>query len=1700
MDGFYITDRRGCFLEVNDTYCQMSGFIRSELLTMRIHDVVIKEKAVEITSHIQSIVEQVHDRFESQHRKKDGSVFEVEVSVQFKPVDGGRFVTFVHDISERKKRDLLLRQSEERQRLLSETMLQGVVHQDTTGKIISMNPAAERILGKTREQFLGSSSVKVEHDTIREDGSIFPGNEHPAMVTLQTGSSFQNVIMGVFNPNRNEYRWISIDSVPLFRTGEKLPYEVYTIFEDITERKKAEEAIAASEKEFRLLTESMPQIVWTTTAEGQNTYFNHKWTEYTGLTLQESYGNGWNKPFHPEDQQLAWDAWQNAVQHNAPYMIQCRLRRYDGVYRWWLMHGVPVIDKNGTITKWYGTCTDIDEMKNAGDLILQNEELLRSVIENVNSGVALIDDTGKFVVYNPVFLTLFGLSPDSTIKNVNDQDWSQWQVFDENKNLLHVDDHPVRKAAMTKKVVKNQLVAMKFPSGIDYIWMMISAEPLLKEDGTIDKIICTYHDITDSKQAEELIKESGQRYKSLFQDNYSVMLLIQPETGEIIDANPTACNYYGWVKAEICAMKISDINMLSQQEVLAEIDKAKQEERNHFFFRHRLASGEIRDVEVYSGPIRFGEAIMLYSLVHDITDRKKAEEALLNSERKLAEIYSTMSEGLAIHELVFDDKGLAIDYIITEVNPAYEKITGLKLGEEKGRKATERYEVEKAPFIDIYAQVEATGKSITFESYFPPIDKYFDISAFTPGKGKFVTIFRDISKQKLSEELLCQSEEKFRNLVFDMEVGVLLNNPKSEIILANPKAMELLGLTEDEITGKTPFDPDWRPIHEDGSPFPGETHPAAVVIATRKAVKNVVMGIYQPLRGDHAWFLINAQPQLDDKGKLLQVVTTFVDISDLREAQRELKESELRLKFHFENSPLGVVEWDNNFVVTQWSVEAEKIFGYTKEESIGKPVGDLNLIYEEDLPIVNHAMQRLTSGEEDTVVSSNRNVTKSGSIITAVWYNSILFDEKGEMKSVMSLVQDITAKKQAEEALMESEYLFRESQRAAFIGSYKTNFMTGHWESSEVMDQIFGIDTTYEKSVEGWLDIIHPDDRELMNQYLQEEVVGKMLPFNKEYRILRKNDGEMRWIHGMGKVGFDESNNLNSLVGTIQDIHDRKLKEEALRKMNKTLAALSKSSQIMAQSTEEADYLNKVCDIVVEDADFAMVWIGYAEEDEAKTIKPVASAGFNDNYLDTVKVSWADNEYGRGPTGVAIRTGKIAMCNNMLTDPDFKPWREQALKRGYAASIVFPLLSGDKAFGAITIYSKEPDSFLEDEIKLLSKLASDLAHGIITLRLRKAHELWEEKLRMSHDSLEIQVNERTAELVEINRTLSVTEEKYRTVADFTYNMETWMDASGKYIYVSPSCYKITGYTVDEFMNDPNLFVKIAHPDDREMVENHFKEDMKGTVLKGALEFRIITKSGMERWIGHSCQPVYNTDGMLLGQRGSNRNITKQKNAELVLIESEKNLRALTQRIDEVAEEERIRISREIHDEIGHLLTALKYDTEGLINHTNLSAEQVKEELTGMISMIEALIDSVRKIATDLRPGILDHMGLLAALEWKIKQFRLKNKICCEYHIEEMDVQFTKNETTFIYRILQEIITNVTRHSKATHMWVSINNVEGLFIMKVTDNGIGFDVKSSLQKGSLGLMGMIERAKSIGGEIHIECEPGKGTTTTFILKK
>ena len=297
------------------------------------------------------------------------------------------------------------------------------------------------------------------------------------------------------------------------------------------------------------------------------------------------------------------------------------------------------------------------------------------------------------------------------------------------------------------------------------------------------------------------------------------------------------------------------------------------------------------------------------------------------------------------------------------------------------------------------------------------------------------------------------------------------------------------------------------------------------------------------------------------------------------------------------------------------------------------------------------------------------------------------------------------------------------AQAVAHTGSWRLCVREDELLWSKETYRVFGIPQGTVMTYGAFLDTVHPDDRISVDQKWTAALAGE--PYDIEHRIVVAD--EVKWVRERAELDFDADGSLLGAFGSVQDVTERRRAQNQLLQLNRTLQALGQSSQALMHATEESVYLEEVCRIIAEDCGHAMVWIGYAEDDEAKTVRPMAYAGFESGYLDTLKITWADTERGRGPTGTAIRTGEPCFCRNMLTDPAFVPWREQAIKRGYASSIVLPLRVDGAAFGAVTIYSREPDPFAAEEVALLTQLADDMAFGITTLRLRAAHARAEEQ-------------------------------------------------------------------------------------------------------------------------------------------------------------------------------------------------------------------------------------------------------------------------------------------------------------------------------------------------------------------------------------
>ena len=191
---------------------------------------------------------------------------------------------------------------------------------------------------------------------------------------------------------------------------------------------------------------------------------------------------------------------------------------------------------------------------------------------------------------------------------------------------------------------------------------------------------------------------------------------------------------------------------------------------------------------------------------------------------------------------------------------------------------------------------------------------------------------------------------------------------------------------------------------------------------------------------------------------------------------------------------------------------------------------------------------------------------------------------------------------------------------------------------------------------------------------------------------------------------------------------DLRESEERQRRLNRALRLLSACNTALVHAREEHALLSEICRLCVETGGYLMAWAGYAEHDDAQTVRPIAQSGYENGYLDAIRVSWGDGALGQGPTGTAIRTGTAYVNQNVLTNPKMAPWREAAIQRGYQASIALPLIGNAEVLGALSIYAREADAFDPEEVALLEELASDLAYGIVTLRARAEHEAAKEKL------------------------------------------------------------------------------------------------------------------------------------------------------------------------------------------------------------------------------------------------------------------------------------------------------------------------------------------------------------------------------------
>ncbi|GFO66875.1 hypothetical protein GMLC_04540 [Geomonas limicola] len=327
-------------------------------------------------------------------------------------------------------------------------------------------------------------------------------------------------------------------------------------------------------------------------------------------------------------------------------------------------------------------------------------------------------------------------------------------------------------------------------------------------------------------------------------------------------------------------------------------------------------------------------------------------------------------------------------------------------------------------------------------------------------------------------------------------------------------------------------------------------------------------------------------------------------------------------------------------------------------------------------------------------------------------------------------------------------------------------------------------------------------------------------------------------------------------------------------------------------------------------------------------------------------------------------------------------------------------------------------------------------------------------------------------------------------------MGVWeWDVQTNAVYWSPQCLAMHGSA--NFDGTVNSFTRMVHPDDLPRVlaaiDRAFADHADFVA-----EYRMIRPDGLVRWVSDSGRPSYDASGKSLRLIGTVRDITDQKKTQEDLKRLHEKMSDLNAHLETVREQERLAISREIHDEVGQSLTALKLDLSWIQNRVAKPHPELKERLTEMRKGLDYLIAKAQHITAELRPPLLDNLGLVAAIEWQVRQFRKRSGLECRYLPPEGAHPLDEKTATAVMRIFQEAMTNILRHAHATLVEVSLYFGEGYLELEIADNGSGISPEEIGSTTAYGVMGMQERARLCQGELEITGRPGKGTTVTLTV--
>ncbi len=527
--------------------------------------------------------------------------------------------------------------------------------------------------------------------------------------------------------------------------------------------------------------------------------------------------------------------------------------------------------------------SDITEQKRIDEELLESKNRFTQALEAAQAGVWQWDLKTNENIWSDELWSLYGLK-----KDCEKPSFKLWS------DTIHPDDREITIQAVQIAADKAQKMSVEYrvcyPDSSVH-WIMSRGKPLRNKQGEVNRYIGTVIDITEQKHTEESLKKQKERFKVLFDNHTSIMLVVNPLTRNIVAANLAAAKFYGWTIEERQLMQAEQISVSTVDNLLDDAKKVGTSKLNRIIRKHKRADGLIRDVEITINRIIIEGKELIYASIEDINDQQIAEKLILESNERFSSLFGHMLNGIAYCRMIFEE-GRPVDFIYEQVNPSFEKITGLR--EVEGKRVSELipgiHQIQPE-ILEIYGRVARTGQPERMELYVVPLMIWVDISVYSVQKDYFVAVFDNITERKQAEHLIVEGKSILEAALTNMSDSVIISDAKGNVTHYNDAFSTVHRFRNKEECAKTVDEyPEFLDLYlMTGELVPVDHWPVQRALRGEAGIEHQ----FRLLRKDsgETWFAsYNYAPIRNREGCIVGSVVTARDISEGKITEEKIRD------------------------------------------------------------------------------------------------------------------------------------------------------------------------------------------------------------------------------------------------------------------------------------------------------------------------------------------------------------------------------------------------------------------------------------------------------------------------------------------------------------------------------------------------------------------------------------------------------------------------------------------------------------------------------------------------------------------------------------------------------------------------------------------------------------------------------------------